>query len=237
MSRRRENIEVRSNLKLTVRERGKIVAHREGHNIWLRLGAEWLTGLVQYGAMSIPAYWGTSSDSSAQTQPLTSWAGAGIRGIGVGIGGTQQLVATIPADLATAYPGTNVQTDTDPTVVALERPVRVNNADPAYVDQPLPANYGLYPGDVWLGQVICPASAPTSTSVTFSRLFLPTDVSYNEYCPSVPLSECVLVSGFASPAHPLLYPSYAVGGVAYDTFDSLSKTSAFDLQIDWTLRF
>jgi hypothetical protein len=40
-----ENIEVRSNLSLVARERVKIVARRDGHNIWLNLGREYLASL------------------------------------------------------------------------------------------------------------------------------------------------------------------------------------------------
>jgi hypothetical protein len=230
MSRRREIIEVRSNLKLTMRERGKIVARREGHNIWLRLGAEWLANLIQYATMGLPQYWHTPEDVVTY---LTDYR---IRGIGVGVGGTQQLVIPTPAYCNTYYPGNNQQTDTDPTVTALERPVRITNT--VTPDAAPPTDYGLASGDVWLGQVTCPASMPTATSVTFSRLFLPTEISYNTTFPSMPLSECALVTGQADPTKPLLYPSYNIGtGVAYDTFDTLSKTNAFDLEIDWTIRF
>jgi hypothetical protein len=230
MSRRRENIEVRSNLRLIMRERGKIVARREGHNIWLRLGAEWLASLTQYATLGLPLYWGTPQDTVTY---LTEYR---IRGIGVGIGGTRQLTVPVPGNLDIYYPGTNAQTDTDPTVTALERPVRLSNLDTP--SQEPPADYGLMAGDVWLGQVVCPATQPTSTSVTFSRLFLASEISYNTYVPTVPLSECALVTGMADPTKPILYPSYNIGsGVAYDTFDTLSKTNAFDLEIDWTIRF
>ena len=41
-----ETIQVRNNLRLIARERGKIVARREGHNIWLDLGREYLASLI-----------------------------------------------------------------------------------------------------------------------------------------------------------------------------------------------
>ena len=44
-------VEVKNNLKLTVRERGKIVARREGHNIWVDLGREYLAGLISLAAI------------------------------------------------------------------------------------------------------------------------------------------------------------------------------------------
>lgn len=200
-------IQVKSNLCLTVRERGKIVARRKGHNIWLNLGREYLAQLISYSSYS----------------PLTHERDDGIRYMGLGIGGTRQtspLVANSPP-ISTAYPGANTQTDTDPTVVRLERPVRVAGSSDPYP--------GLV-GDAWLGQVQAPVVHPTATQSTFKRLFVQTDVSYNPFL-TVPLCEVGL---FTNAANPLVYNNTAV---AYDTFDTLSKTDAFELEIDWTVRF
>ena len=70
-----ETVEVRNNLVLTARERGKIVARREGHNIWLNLGREYLASLIDYISFS----------------PLTPERNDRIQYMGVGIGGTRQL--------------------------------------------------------------------------------------------------------------------------------------------------
>ncbi len=203
----RETIEVKNNLVLTARERGKIVARREGHNIWLNLGREYLAQLLSYSSFS----------------PVTPTRNDRIRYMGLGIGGTRQLALGVAnaAPLAAAYPGTNTQTDTDPSVTVLERPVRVSGSNET---PPYPAN------DVWLGQIQAPPQMRTPTEVTFSRLFSDMEISYSPYL-TVPLSEVMLFSGNADPNR------YNNPGIAYDTFDTISKTSSFDLEISWTVRF
>ena len=217
-----DTIQVRSNLRLTARERGKIVAKRVGHNIWLDVGRQWLAQLVTYASY-------TGSFPTAVGVPLVD---ARIQYMGLGIGGNRQLALTTanasplgasPPSPNGAYPGTNVQTDTDPTVVALERPVRIQGGT---------TTYPYYPTDQWLAQV---APAPWSVDgspydSTFSCLFAATDVSYSPYT-TVPLSEVGL---FNAAANPNIYNN---APCAYDTYDSLSKTSAFDLEVQWTLRF
>ncbi len=205
--RHKVEIEVKSNLSLTVRERGKIVARREGHNIWLNLGREFLAQLISYSSFS----------------PLTVERDDRIRYIGLGIGGNRQIAPSIAnsAPLVTAYPGSNAQVDTDPTHTSLERPVRLSGSSDPYPGQA---------ADVWLGQVQAPASHPTTTQTTFRRLFTQTDISYTPFL-TVPLSEVLLCT---NAANPLVHNNV---GIAYDTFDTLSKTDAFELEVAWTVRF
>jgi hypothetical protein len=203
-----ETIEVRSNLILTTRERGKLVARRKGHNIFLNLGREWLTQLIAYSSFS----------------PLTTFTDDRIRYMGLGIGGNRQLAPSTAnsAPLLTAYPGTNAQVDTDPTVTRLERPVRVSGGStdfPAYLAS-----------DTWIGQVQAPSNFPSAREVTFARLFTQLEISYLPYL-TVPLSEVML---FTNGAGPHVYNNT---GVAYDVFDTLSKTDAFELEVAWTLQF
>jgi hypothetical protein len=200
------DIEVKSNVFITARERGKIVARREGHNIFLDGGREWLSKLIAYLSFS----------------PDVPESEARIRYMGFGIGGTRQIAPAF-ADTAplTDYTpvGSFAQTDTDPTVLALERPVRVSGSSGS-----------SSPGDLWVGQVQAPPVHPTVGSTTFRRLFSSLDVSYSPYN-SVPLSEVGL---FLSDVDPNFRNNIIV---AYDTFDTLSKTSAFELEVVWTLRF
>jgi hypothetical protein len=202
-----EGITVKSNLILTARDRGKIVARRKGHNIWLNLGREYLASLIAYASFG----------------PDTPERNDRIKSMGVGIGGTRQLALTTANSppLSVSYPGSNIQTDTDPTVVGLERPVRLTGGSSPYP--------GLG-GDVWIGQIQAPAVHGTATETTFSRLFSQSDVSYNPFL-TVPLSEIALFTAAAAPG------VYNNTGVAYDTFDTLSKTNAFDLEVAWTIRF
>ena len=207
-----ETVEVRNNLELTVRERGKICARRRGHNIWLNLGREYLAQLIAYSSYS----------------PVTPERNDRVRYMGLGIGGTRQIAPSVAnssplggGSAPNAYAGTNSQTDTDPDVTSLERPVRISGSEDPYP--------GLV-GDVWLGQVQAPATHSVATQVTFRRVFTQLDISYGVYL-TVPLSEVMLYTGAADP---LVYDNT---GIAYDTFDTLSKTDAFELEIAWTVRF
>ena len=205
--RRNETVEVRQNLSLIARERGKIVARRDGHNIWLNLGREYLAQLIAYSAFA----------------PLTTYREDRIRYMGLGIGGTRQLAIGLAntAPLSTAYPGSNLQTDADPAVTNLERPVRISgtNTNPPY-----------NVADVWLGQIQAPPTFQSATQVKFKRLFTQTDVSYTTYL-TVPLSEIMLCTHAANPN------VFNNTGIAYDTFDTISKTDAFELEVAWTVRF
>lgn len=200
---------VRSNLSLVLRERGKLVpgGRRDGHNIWLNLGREFLARLIAYQSFS----------------PLTPFSNDRIRYMGVGIGGTRQGSLTLAntSPLAEDYPGPNSQTDVDATVVRLERPVRISGSEtsPPYLA-----------GDVWLGQVQAPATFPVATQVTFKRLFGELEVSYGSYL-VVPMSEIGL---FTNGASQNISNNTAL---AYDSFDTLSKTTAFSLEVSWTIKF
>lgn len=192
-----DRVEVKSNLKLTVRERGKIVTRREGHNIWLDVGRGWMLNLFSYA--TLPG--------------LTTYEDNRIRYIGLGIGGTRQLltgVANAPPLLGD-YPGTNLQTDTDPTVTELERPVQASSG-------------------IWLLEVGSPPDFGVN-QVTYSRIIGQSDVTYGSYN-MVPLSEVMLFTNAADPTQSV-NGGY---GIAYDTYDSIPKTGAIDIELAWTLR-
>lgn len=205
-----ETVEVKNNLRLTMRERGKVVARRDGHNIWVDLGREYLAHLI-----ALTSYGPDVPERNDR-----------IKYMGFGIGGTRQIapgVANAPP-MSTAYPGLNAQTDLDPSVTTLERPVRVSGSTTIPSD---PYN----PADVWLGTIQAPPIHNTATQVTFRRLFTQTEVSYSSFT-TVPLSEVML---FTSAANPIGQPFNT--GVAYDTFDTISKTGALELEVEWTVRF
>lgn len=212
------SIQVKSNLFLRVRERGKLVAKREGHNIWLDLGGEWLATLVGYTSLATPP----------SVLPVTPEEDRRIRYMGFGIGGTTQLSPSIAnsAPMSTYYPGTNNQTDTDPTVTVLERPVRFSS-----VGAPTTPPYSAT--DVWLGQVTAPVTHNTPKSATFTRLLTETDISYGPFL-TVPLSEIALFLHSTNATYINLPNNTALG---YDTFDTILKTSAIEVEVDWTLNF
>jgi hypothetical protein len=198
-----DRIEVKQNVKITCRERGKIVARREGHNIWLNYGRAYLAQLIGYQSIG----------------PDVPFINHRIKYMGFGIGGTRQLaLPTANSAPMTEYPGTNAQTDTDATVLTLERPVRISGGSgpPAF-------------GDQWVGTVNAPATlAPTQ--VTFIVALSGAEISYSPYL-SVPLSEIGL---FTAEANPQLSNNRIV---AYDTFDTLSKTLSIAVEVEWTIKF
>ncbi len=242
-SRRREGappitpVKVGSNVHLTLRDKpgGRIVEERHSHNIFLDYGREWLSELVGLNTGFVP------------------FRNDRVRYMGFGIGGTSQLIDsgtirstwagfpdawdyTNPLDLTTGgYGGAGVgnptQTDTDPVVTGLEYPVQVTSAD--YYDS-----------------VLAPAGFPEAGAIRFTAVLGYNEVSFGSAV-SVPISEIGLFTeSILSQDTPPLpedrvvtppVPPNPDAGVrymiAYNTFDTLSKTSAFVLQVDWELRF
>ncbi len=212
-----EDIQVKQNIHIVARERGKVVATRDSHNIFVDLGREWLTRLISYQSYG----------------PDVAQRDDRIRYMGFGIGGTKQLLPAIAdanplGGVGGAYEagsapgiGSNVQTDLDRTVISLERPVRVSGTS---------SGYPGVNGDVWVGQIQAPAAHSTSNSVSFRRLFTQQEISYLPFS-SVPLSEVGLYTSLANPGF------YLNTLVAYDTIDVISKTSALSIEVTWTFNF
>lgn len=202
-----DTVEVKSNLFITARERGKIVARREGHNIWLDLGREYLAQLIAFQSFG----------------PDTPVRNDRIKYMGLGIGGNRQLALTTAnsSPISPPYSGTNAQDDVTPSVTTIERPVRISGST---------TNYPGISGDEWVGQIAAPPDLSGGTEVIFSRIFTQDEVSYGPFL-SVPLSEIMLFTSAADPEN------HQNTGVAYDTFDTISKTSAINLEVKWTIRF
>jgi len=200
-------LKVKSNLVITLRERGKIVARREGHNIWLDFGRTLLASLLPYTSFS----------------PLTPEQTIRPRYMGFGIGGTKQssYIANIDPLLA-SYPGTNIATDEMPGLLALERPVRFGWVTGSPVNPPYDS------GDIWLKQVQ-PPTHPTTTSAKFTLTATSTDINGGYYL-AVPLSEVGLFAANCS------VNTFNNSPLAYDTFDSVQK-AGYDLNVSWTIRF
>jgi hypothetical protein len=209
---------------------GEVVERRDSHNIFLDYGRDWLSHLV-------------SLDAAA-----AHFRDDRVCYMCFGIGGTAQRIGsdlirgTIPGPYS--YPGfpddwvggtgagDPAQTDTDPTITALEWPVEVTNAGTAdYYDE-----------------IFQPATFPGTVGIVrFTAVLGLTQVSFGAH-PSVPLSEIGLITekiddvvlfplGHATPpvvAGPLPVEKCMV---AYNTFDTISKTTDFVLQVDWELRF
>lgn len=218
-----EKIEVKSNLIITARERGKLVARREGHNIWVNLGREFIAYSLGYSSY-LPSGEGVPERTDR------------IRYMGLGIGGNRQNTPAIAnsAPVVGHYPGTNSFTDTDPTRSTLERPVRVS-----WGNQPPTAPPYDPSVDQWYGQVaplVGTAGHPTPYSTRFVRVFLSYEVNgIDSFYPVVPVSEIGLFTSNIVPSRPSSSSVPTNTYVAYDTFDAIPKTIGVDLQFDWTL--
>lgn len=209
-------IEVSWNLQIDLEDRGKRkIWHQRTHNIVINTGREFLAKVIT------PATLGGGGSFTRTDNNV-------VRYIGFGIGGNRQLSSSAGAPpLSSAYPtgygGTNTQTDNDTTVARLERPVLVSSAP-----------------DVWMKEIVTPGTFPSFRETTFIAVFNRPDVSFGSF-PSVPLSEIMLYKGSADPSLPNggagAYPGATGHGVAYDTFDSFSKTGSFQITVRWTFRY
>lgn len=199
------NIEI-----LATRKHGSVeLWHQRTHNIVVDTGRQFFCE-----AITAAAFAGAGFTREQDTV---------IRYIGFGIGGAMQdNPAAAGAPYSVDYPGTNTQTDSDVTVAALERPVRVTAAP------------------LWMNEVSTPGTFPTATSVTYIASFASSDLSYGGYT-APPLSEIALFKSSADPAEPNggsgAYPGSGGHIVAYDTFTPFPKSAIFGFEVRWTLRF
>ncbi len=132
--------------------------------------------------------------------------------MGFGIGGSRQSMQTMASQppLSTDYPGGYDYTDIDGTHLRLERPVR-------------PA------GGTYL-RALTPPTFPSPHSVKFSAVFTEGDFNYGSYL-AMPLSEIGLFLQGSNPAVVSNSP------VAYDTFNTIQKTSMVTLEVNWVVSF
>jgi hypothetical protein len=224
----RANIEPNVNVEIVARERGKKVPGlcRSGHNIWTNVGRQYLAEVISPKDATFANHY--------NEPPIQI-----VKYMGMGIGGDSQA-ANIAADfptLNTDYPGQNLQSE-QITVSQLERPIRVSGS----------SGTGAAIGD-WMLEVSAPPSPVPTTKVEFVTLFGLSDFHLAGAYPSVPLSEIGLflstqtktlswdtVYDLANP------PSFVnVGGrqvlVAYNTFDTITKTTSVSLEIHWEIQF
>lgn len=222
-------VEAKVNVRITARERGKIVARREGHNIWVNQGRQYLAEVISPLNSSFTSHY---NDAPIRV----------VRYMGVGIGGDSQILdiaGTYPT-LDTHYPGQNNFDDETITVPYLERPVKVSGT----------AGVGTSSG-VWLNQVAAPPvfSGTPITKVEFEALFNNTDLQLGGAYPSVPISEIGLylsneqASRQSDEVYDYLNPPAYINAstrqklIAYNTFDTISKTVSVALEIHWEIQF
>lgn len=213
-----QGIEVRWNLEISLEDRGKRkVWHQRTHNIVVNTGRQFLAEVIT------PATLG-GGGSFTRTQNHV------VRYIGFGIGGTRQNSSDALAAPWTdayspgpGYGGDNLQTDVDTTVTRLERPVKVTHGP-----------------DLFMREISTPGTFDAFNETTFIATFSRTDINVWGFA-SMPLSEIGLYKGSADPAYPnggnVAYPGDTGHLVAYDTFDTISKTGGFQITVRWTFRY
>lgn len=215
---------MKANVRIEMRERGKLVDVREGHNIFLERGRIWLAqmiGLVQH-------------------LPDTPTRSDRIRYMGVGVGGKEQsnISVATTAPITTLYPagsdpeasGGNDYDDTfpvSPIINTLERPVKITGSttDP-YATAPA--------SDVWL--IDTPnffTTHLTLTEATFHGRLEASDVNLGGFLPQVPLSEVALLTDEAGVDLNAPY-SPAVG---YFSFATMTKLPNSEIMFTWSVRF
>lgn len=232
------NPDALANFTAIVRERGKIVPRycRQNHNIWVTLGREYLARVIAPNTAKDNHY--------AETPPANKEF---LLYMGLGIGGTSQThPMAYQAPLSTDYPPAtgaapggegNLYTDSDLTVKNLERPVALS--------------WGTS-DEVWLGEVNTPVTFPIATTLKLVRLFTTTDInqvlepgSPHNYT-VVPVSEAglFLSTQAAELARTSVYnasspyiPTSRQDCLAYNTFDPIPLTTAFEMELRWELRF
>jgi len=207
-----------------VRERGKLVTTREGHNIMVDAGRAWLASLISYSQFSPDV--GETSDR--------------IRYMGAGIGGVSQgnIPATISAPIVTTYPvgfdpttsGGNDYNDefpVAPLITTLERPVKISGSTNPYAAAP-----GT---DVWLMDTPNARFFNTHqdlTSATFHGRLVGAETILAGFT-SLPLSEVGLFTDGTGVDINSAYSPI----IAYFSFDTIQKNSSNTVEFIWSLRF
>lgn len=204
-----ERFELEWNLELIAEDsKRRRIIHQRTHNIVTTTGVRFF-----FEAITAAAFGGTG---------FTRVSDKVVRYIGFGIGGNRQSSPYASASpYSTDYAGANVQTDSDPSVARLERPVRVS-ASPLYMKQvATPATFDF---------------SGVNRRVTVTAVFSRTEINYGAYT-SVPLSEIGLYASSADPTLPNggagVYPGGVGHLIAYDTFDPIHK-SGYAITARWS---
>lgn len=216
---------MRDNVFIEVRERGKLVTRRQGHNIWTDSGREYLASLISLSSFG----------------PDTPEQDFRIKSIGFGIGGVGQtnLAAANSAPLSTAYPvGSDPNATTgneyddaypiQPVIATLERPVRFSGGTNPYGSAPST--------DVWRKNLEFSTHVYNDIEHVAFKFFTGPASSTGEFIYGsftvMPISEAGLFHG-----------GYTADGtpfatlVAYHTFDTINVTSEIELSLSWVANF
>lgn len=211
-----------NDVRLIVRDRGKLVTTRDGNNVFVSRGHQWLAELVTYATLGPDTY--ERNDRISYMQ--------------FGIGGNRQSAPTIAdaAPLSAAYAAGNDPNVTGghaynkewplyPAISTLERPIRITGGF---------ANYPGVPTDAWLlGHPSVYATHPTRYTTAIHGFVDTTagDILYPPFS-AMPLSEIGLLTDGVGVASNLAYSAV----VAYYTFDTIVLLPSMQLEAIWTLK-
>jgi hypothetical protein len=216
---------VRPNVRIEIRERGKLQGLREGHNICTEYGRTWLAELIGFLLHG----------------PDTPERSDRVKYMSFGVGGSAQgnpLASAAP--VTTLYPAgsdPNATTGNEynedfpvsPPIGTLERPVKLSGSttDP----------YATAPGtDVWL---LSPSSGnfwvthATTTEATFRGYLSASDLLLGGFFTALPIAEIGLCTDAVAVSENQAYNPV----VAYHSFDTIQKTATMELTFIWSLRF
>ncbi len=220
---------MRKNVCIIHRQRGKIVDRREGHNILVDVGRQYLAEVI-----------GLLTQNPDVPERLDR-----IKHMGFGIGGNKQFSPAVSAaPLSTSYPvgsdpnmTTGMEHDESfPTkplgsgggfITTLERPVRIAGGSTAYPGDP---------GDQWLSTAQSPKFITTHPTVSETRFHAFFDAGAGDFLfgpfLAMPLSEAGL---FTSAATSLGVPFNQL--VAYHTFATIELSAHSEIEMIWDVKF
>lgn len=216
-----------ANVRIEVRERGKLIELREGHNIMVDRGRAWLASLM-------------AADSF---DPDVPEADARIRYMGAGVGSRSQNLMSVATSspVTDLYPagfdpeattGNSYQKEYPiaPAITTLERPIKIfGSTTDDYSTAPLT--------DVWLiedapnGRFL--NTHQTLTSATFHGRIYDDEAMLGGFFTELPLSEIGLFTDEVAVSKNAPYSPL----VAYFDFDTIRKTPDNELTFIWSLRF
>jgi len=211
---------------------GKLVDHRELHNVWVDNGRKYLAEMITETVFGSPV----REDR--------------LKYFGVGIGSTRRNVLATQAPLSTSYPAGNDPWATagneyqkeyapSPDVQTLELPVRKSGGELAYDDPLLSAT------DVWLFEPPDVYFTHQTTQSVTAHCFIDasTYVTYGSFT-QVPLTEAGLYTdgvhnaGGAAPADVAVDVNKPYSPlVAYVNFDTILLDSNSTVEFIWSVRF
>ena len=219
---------MRDNVLIKVYERGRLKETREGHNVFIDRGREWLSGMMSYASFG----------------PDVPERNERVRYMGFGIGGVKQgaLALADTGAPGTAYPPGEDPNATNghqydnlypinPLITTLERPVRISGGTNPYSTADAADRWLLYNSPGFSSSHLSTTEATFHGKVDGGA----GDIIYSSFT-LMPLSEVGLFVDEAG-ADPLAGGTPYKPLVAYFTFGTILMTANLELELVWSVRF